>query len=714
MTAMIIPFVGRPEFDADRNLAALINHARNYKFFHGPNAVDWDLNTWNLRPFYSKATSTPPGLVMHFSNFETTRRGNRSPDAVDLAEPFLSAAKALLVEHLRTSGDNNPAKFLATLRMIEKAFRDTSIYPDVRYLSPSILDRAQEIIVANYKDSWTYGRLVERLVLNNVAPAQITKLPITWKTSIQYKAPVRNDRVNSDGARGRVDKLPHLQAIFDLASVFHDSDYIPDQIITGWFALAMFAPSRATEIIGLPADCETEMDGIYGLSWRPEKRGDPMTKFSVTPDNAEIARLAIERLTAIGEKSRIAHRWYEENPGQLYLPPGFQHLRGQPLSLWEVAQIIGRSVPLNPGGRHDQALVRCGNTNDRSRMLPEGLGRVHHRVVTFESLEQFIIGELPETFPYIDPRNGLKGGNALFCLPNEVMRGYAETNQYIPRYLTYSQIKHELGSKPTGHTIFSRHGLVNPETGEPWRLNTHQPRHLLNTLAQSKHLSQELIAFWSGRKSVKQNEAYNHVPQETFIEAFLLLDDAAPKRLQVVGPLADKIDERMRKESISRNTALRLEVGSTITTRFGLCRHDYSLMPCPKDKDCIRCGENTFIKGNPDHLEEARLQLSISTKAANLARAAVDAGRYGAQRWVDLHSEKAERWQIAIDRLSDSTIDEGTLITLPPVAKPQTKSGLALAIRDEEAPLASIREVADTDDDDDRSFEDFWAGNEPI
>ncbi|MCW2393799.1 MULTISPECIES: hypothetical protein [unclassified Sphingobium] len=709
MTAMIIPFVGRSEYDADRNLEAFIENARHYKFFHGANAVDWHDGTWDLRPFFSKASSTPPGLRVHFTNLETTRRGNRSADAVDLPEPYLNAAKALLVEHLRTTGENSPGRMVTVLRILERAFRDLEVPPQIQNLSASILDRAQAIIVERYKDAWTFGRYLERLAMNTLAPAQITKQRILWKTSIGYQAPVRNDRVNSDGARGRVDKLPNLQAIFDLASVFHDSDYIPDQVVTSWFALAMFAPSRVTEIIGLPVNCETEMDGIYGLSWRPLKGGGDMTKFAVTTENAEIAKIAIKRLKAISEKSRIAHRWYEENPGQLYLPPSFEHLRGNPLTLWEVAQILGRAHPITQGGRCDRALIRCGKTYDDSRLHPERLGRVQHVLVTFETLQDFVLGELPDAFPYVDKRNELKGSDALFCLPDEAMRGGASTNHYIPRYLTYSQIKHELGSKSTGLTVFARHNLTNPETGEPWRLNTHQPRHLLNTLAQSKHLSQEIIAFWSGRKNVKQNASYNHVHQETYIEAFLLLDDAAPKQLKVVGPLAGKIEERMRKESISRNTALRLEVGSTITTRFGLCRHDYSLMPCPKDKDCIRCGENTFIKGNLDHYNEAIQQLAISEKAEKLARAAMDAGRYGAQRWVDLHSEKALRWKMAVDHLTDPAIDDGTLITLPPVARPQTKSALASAIRDEEAPSTNIAVGSDNDDDDGGfSFFDLW------
>lgn len=601
-----------------------------------------------------------------------------------MSELYCDAAKAIIVEHLRISKDTNPSRLLIAIRTIEKAFRDLGREPDMMALSPAILDRAQEVIVERYAESWAIARYLERIAMGYVGPALITSKPLSWKTSIEYKAPVRNDRVNADGANGRTDKLPKMQAIFDLASVFHSSDYVPDQIVTSWFALAMFSPSRVMEILSLPIDCETEMDGVYGLSWQPLKGGEPMTKFAPSDESAEVARIAIDRLKVIGEGARLAHRWYEENPDQLFLPPGFEHMRGEPLTMWEVSQILGRSAPISQAGRCDQALVRCGRTEDESRFHPERIGIVHGVLVTFESFEKYVLAQFPRTFPFIDPKSGLMGGGALFCMPHNVFRGSAATENYIPTYVTSSIIRHELGSKPRGNTVFSRNGLSDESTGESWRLNTHQPRHLLNTIAQSKHLSQELIAHWSGRKSVKQNASYNHLPQESFIEAYLALGESADIEIKVDGPLSKKIDQRMQQEEITYDAALRLEVGSTITTRFGLCRHDYSLMPCPKDKDCIRCGENTFIKGNADQIAEAKAQLKISQKAEEGARAAFAKGRYGAERWVDLHAEKARRWALALEKLTSDELDDGTLITLPPVRHPQSKAGLASALRESE------------------------------
>lgn len=709
MAAMIIPFVGRPELAARENLVRFIAHAQGARFFTGPAAIRWSDNSWDFRAFYAKVGQSPPGLTAHFTNLETTRRGNRAVDAVDLEQPFLDAAKAIVAEFLRTTDEKQPARILIPLRAVEKAFRDLVLEPDICHLTAAVLDRAQELLIDRYKDAWTYARLLDRLSNQIVAPSHLTATPILWHTSVKYSPPKRNDAVHKDGgASGNLEKLPHLKAVLDLSGVFHSSTEDHDVVVTSWFALAMFAPERVNEILALPVNCETEMDGAYGISWRPLKGGQPKTNFAVTDEWKEVAHEAINRLRKLGEKPRRAAKWYEDNPKKLYLPAAFEHLRGKPITLWEAAMILGRTKPLEQSSRFRKALEGCGFTDDVAR---GGSGAVLRRqkLFTFESLETAVLSNLPRGWPYIDQRRGLKASEGLFCLPSAIMRGYADTEWNVPTFITYAQIKHELGSKPNGKTIFTRHKLNDPITRKPWRLNTHQPRHLLNTLAQSKHISQELIAFWSGRKSVRQNQYYDHMPQEYYLERWLILDEQSSITIDAVGPLSDKIDERSRREMISRPEALRLELGSTIATRFGLCRHDYSLTACPRDKDCINCGENTFIKGNQRHLEEATTQLEIHTKASAAARAAVVSGHRGAERWLSRHEEKATRWQLAAAMLMDPAIPDGSLITLPPVANPQTRTGLTMEIRRVEAHLGP---GIDRGSDDLQAIDALWGEDE--
>lgn len=693
MTAVVIPFVGLPERTARENLEAFIVRAKAHRLFTGIHAVDWSSNSWDLRSFANTRGQNPSGYVLHFTTHETTTRGRRLKTAEDLAEPFLSATKAVLVSFMVHTGMSSPSKMLTTLRVVEKAFRDLAKVPDLCDLTPEVLDRATGILQASVTDLWTYGRFLERLVHEMVNPGRLATAHLLWRSPFPYIGAKRSDRVSTNA--GKVegsDKLPHLKCVLDLASVFREATSTADLVITSWFALAMFSPTRVNEILTLPINCETEMEGVYGLSWLPLKGASPMTKFATNDEWAEVARMAIGRLRELGASARKAATWYAENPDRLYLPEGMEHLRGEPLTTWEICRILGIEGGFTQGCKLDKTLVRLDSfTTDPEKI--SGIARFM-RLHEFSSVERYATAVLPSGFPLADKRQELMAADALFCLPRHAMHSEgASLYLYVPDLVNYSQIVHELGSKPTGTTVFSRHGLLDPRSGEPWRLATHQPRHLLNTLAQSKHLSETLIAFWSGRKRVDQNIWYNHVPHEAFIEAYVTMGKNAPREIGVVGPLADKVEKRARSEMVTHDTALRLEVGSIISTRYGLCRHNYALTPCPKDKNCIGCGENTFIKGDERQVTEARKQLAISEAAvANCLKAIAD-GEPGVKRWLAKHEQAAARWALALERLTDTALADGTLITLPPPAVSQTRAGLTLAIREAETPAIARDEV---------------------
>ena len=684
MTAAVIRFVAGPERTARENLASFIERARQQRFFHGPGAVDWSSGTWDLRPFARTRGQNPSGYVLHFTTHESTRRGRRSPLAPDMAQPFLDAAKAVAVDVLVTGGMGDTSKLMGVLRTVERAFRDLGKTPDLADLGPEVLDQAAAIMDRSFTYIWSYGRLLERLVHEVVNPGRLSATHLLWRNPFPYEGANRADRVSTEG--GEVDgsgKLPHLKCILDLASVFHGATVPADVVTTAWFALAVFSPTRVNEILTLPLDCETEMDGVYGLAWRPLKGGDPMTKFATNDEWAEVARTAIHRLRELGATARRAAAWYAEHPGKLYLPEGLEHLRGEALTRWEVARIIGKDSRIQKGSGVDKAMVQTGAyTGDLARSG----GSSRTPLYDFGVLQDYILGVLPPGFPLADKRSGVTAAEALFCLPRNVMRTDGNMFCHVPDLISSHQVNHDLGSKPNGETVFSRHGLLDPRDGQPWKLTSHQPRHLLNTLAQSKHLSDTLIAFWSGRKRVDQNAWYNHIPHAAFIEAYVTMGASAPREVGVVGPLAEKIEERARREMVTHDTALRLEVGSVIATRYGLCRHNYALTPCPKDKNCIGCGENTFVAGDTGQIAEARKQLGISLNAVENCRQAIADGEPGVERWLAKHEEAAARWSMALERLTDPGLADGALITLPPPAVSQTRAGLVLAVRDAVVP----------------------------
>ncbi len=680
MTGLILPFVGIPERTAKQNMAAFIRRAKAADFFKGPGAAAWHENSWDLQDFAMTRGQNPGGYTFHFTTYNTSGRGRRAKSAVDLELPFLDQAKALVVDKMVSKGMQVPSQFLPVLRIIEMAFRQSGISPNLCAVTPAILDKAAEIIRADISEPWNYGRVLERLALETLNGKCLSNAHLIWRSPFPYRGAQRSDRVDPGGAEvGAAARLPHLKSVLDLAGVFQGATVGADVVTSGWFALAMYAPSRGNEILTLPLRCETEMGGIYGLAWQPSKGGDPMTKFATTPEWADVASVAIGRLRDLGATARVAAKWYAEHPGQLYLPEGFEAMRGQPLTKWEIRNILGMPGKITNHSRLERTLVNLGGTTSDPGRTGGGAGL--SSLYDFASVEAYVSSVLPRGWPFADKKNGLLAHDALFCLPRHVMLTGGGVQLNVPDLISRQQIFNDLGGKPTGTTVFARHGLTHPDTGETWRLATHGPRHLLNTLAQSKHLSEALIAFWSGRKRVDQNRWYNHIPHEAFIEAYVAMGQYAPREMGVVGPLADKIEERKRREMVSYEEALRLEIGSVITTRYGLCRHNYALTPCPKDKDCIACGENTFIKGDARQLVEATKQYEISTVAVINCLIAIDLGEPGVDRWLRKHQEAEARWKKAVEMLSDDSIPDGTLVTLPPPEVSQTKAGLALAVR---------------------------------
>ncbi|MDX8535245.1 hypothetical protein RFM41_30420 [Mesorhizobium sp. VK25A] len=576
MSGVVVPFVGRPEETARENLAGFIEHARALPFFSGENALPWDALTWDLRE-RSKSRGNR-SLVLHFVDFDSAGRGAGKSGAVAIGKPFLETAKALVANAILSGQVSRPYRWLLALRAVDKAFREIGDEADLVALTPAVLDKAVSLIRAEHDDKNGLASSLEQIA-GFAAAKHLTSVHLAWKSSAPtVRDQRRSIQVREDGSSNVIEKLPHLKCVLDLASVFLGAETGADAVTTAWFALAMFAPSRVSEILALPVGCETEMGGVYGISWRPAKGGEPLTKFATTLEWADVARTAIRRLKAIGEPARRAAAWYARNPGKLYLPPGYEHLRDQPLTQPEVYAILGVQGEFN-----NYALSRIIEPTEHCTTDPARTdGRGWTRLYDFGSLQTYVVEHLPLGFPYADRKFDLMAEDALFCVPRHTMRGNVAVQANVPDLIDPGRIYKDLNHPSS--TVFVRHGLLNPETGQPWTLTSHQPRHLLNTLAQSKHLSQALIAFWSGRKRVDQNSWYDHIPHEVFIELYAAMGGDAPRAVKATGPLADKVAARAGKEMISGEDALRLEVGSVISTRYGLCRHNYSLTPCPKDK----------------------------------------------------------------------------------------------------------------------------------
>lgn len=676
----IVHFVGRDDSSAQENLKRYVEHARtNFPFID----VDWEDNVWDITTY---VIGRAQGRTRKLAYFKSLRdmSDNKKIIQVPLDSNFMDFAKSAFSEVMRRLRLVEYNRHLSALRIIEQALINAKLEPCITKLTPLVLDSAAQLIREKYPDPWAMGRVLERIVTEIINPARLTPVLLEWRSPAQYQAPVRNDRISTTDCDKSTSRLPSLESILALASIHHNSKSMPDKVATAFVSLAMYAPSRSSEILSLPVNCirhaDTKDGPILGIAWAPAKGAMPMTKFAASDEFEAVIESTISYLTDLGAPARKAAQWYANNPSDLYLPHGTEHLRGMPITLQEVSQILGKETAIQTShAKRGYGLAATGEvTRDRSRM-PDSRKTGIAPLYTFDSLEKYVLGKLPAIFPILDGHTKIKWHEALFVLPTNVLRPDGETLLYVPSPISTNQINHQLGTNPNGITVFSRNGKANPD-GSPMGISTHAFRHLLNTLAQSKHLSEALIAFWSGRKSVKHNEWYDHLPQEAFIEAYLKLG-GADKPLQVGGHLDLKLRSIEVTHGLTREQALKLELGATHRTRYGICRHDHALTPCPKDKDCANCSEHTFVKGDQRHRDEAEFQFEMHKKAVADAQKAVDEGEPGAARWLRLHQPKLSRWKLVLEMLNDPSISDGTLLTLPPPDQPQSKAGLAEAVR---------------------------------
>jgi hypothetical protein len=674
----IVHFVGKTELAASANLEQFILHAKvNMPFAN----VCWEDNSWNITSFNIGKNQGKTKKIAHFKALRDSS-GSKSTVEIPFSMPFLEFAKSAFCEIMRRFQLQEFKRYLYAMQAIEQALLDANKPACVGHVDAFILDDAAKLLQVRFADAWSVGRCLERLATKIISPAKLTNVPLEWVSPIAYKQPIRADRVAPKHNDKVVSRLPSVQSILDLAEIHHTSTHIPDRVVTSFVTLAMFAPSRGSEILSLPVNCIRHVqdeDGLMmGLAWDPAKGGMPLTKFAASEHFEKLASETVEFLSNLGASARKAALWYTENPGKLYLPESLEHLRDKPVTLYEVARILGKNTAIKGCHSHRYGLLKVkGYTSDPTRRADAAASWVS--LYDFNSLQKYVLAKLPEIFPILDGSTGLKWHQSLFVLPENTLSPTAETLNNVPAVFSVNQFNNQLGANPSGITIFSRHGKTQRD-GSPLAITTHGFRHLLNTLAQSKHLSESLIAFWSGRKDVKQNEWYDHLSQEAFIEAYLKLGDNVGGIVSGEA-LSEKIQGLISSHGLTEHEAMRVELGAISVTRFGLCKHDYALTPCPLDKDCSNCSEHVFVKGDKRHRKEAEFQYNIHAKAVSAATAALQSGEPGAARWLKQNQPRMERWALVLEKMNDPSIPDGTMITLPPPENTQSKTGLAHAVR---------------------------------
>ena len=605
--------------------------------------VKWDVsNTIGLRGMKNDHLS----MVFGFQKTKNFRSNQIRP----FKENIYEFSKA----YMRYMHAMRPTKSFSVRLMIFKALDSVLDSKEIYQIEAIDLHNAANWIAQNYSAILAY-RIAGQLALLHkfLVDKSLLANKFVWKPAV--KRPSDTQRIGRDADEKRLKKLPSQAALEAIPQIFRTSKNPRDVLLSSVLAILCSSPSRISEVMELPLDCEVFQKGLdgsakYGLRWWPAKGALPQVKW-IIPSMAEVVQEAIEKIRKFTKPAREIAKWYEANPSKLYLPEHLQHLRDKELlSKNEISEIVG--LPMEKGA----AVSFIATHKVRKIIIDRAL------FVTFEDLEKALTSILPKNFPYPDGNKRMKFSETLFLSRINEFNDRKPTYSFMFGGISNSVVQSTLsaGLHNGKNSIFSTNGFFEPD-GSEIKVTTHQFRHYLNTLAQAGGMSQLDIAKWSGRKDVSQNQAYDHMSS---LEVVNLIRGAVGDTSKAIGPLSHLAGKAL----IPRDEFARLIVPTAHVTDIGFCIHDYTMSPCQVHRDCINCHEMVCIKGDKKAERNIKIALDESFRLMEEAKLANGEGLYGAGRWLESHKNNFERLEQLNSILSNNAVPDGTVIQL---ASPQ-------------------------------------------
>ena len=665
MNAIVRPFRSKAKLDADTALGSFVDEARRSNPIGVP---DWDAPRWDFPKTSRASAASEGGLVFSLRSANT-----RDPGV--MPEPFMSFVKAVICAYNRRAARpyavGQSQILVAAARLLLDELRHRSGDPtDLRHGDfDAAANRARETMgegAANVGSKLA-------VISEEMDRRRLTAAPIGWRNRVRRDH--KHDRVGPAATARRHEKLPPPEALDAIANIsarddLDDRDLVPQRAID----LLMCGGFRVNEVLTLPRDTLIEEPVLddegratldlhgrpavrVGLRYWPEKGGHAVTQIKWLPTVlVDVARRAIADVLRITEPYATIARHQRDKPRSTLLGHPWDSMSDDELlSTAQVARAVGLTGK-RPQGAGAQFVREAG-----LEILPGWFGTRQVMRVRMGDLRR----KLWERSTHGNVLNGEVGeldvADSLFTIPlffvkRTLDRGLRGTVQL----LTDAMVQVHLVSQANGiqPSIFERLGYLD-HAGRPIRLNSHQFRHLLNTLAAEGSVSEMEIARWMGRTNIAQNTAYQHVTP-------IVRAEALRERLRsgaATGPVAEKaaaIREPKRREEFIVSTTTTAHV-----TDLGFCVHPWDALPCADHGACASCSEHRFAKGDPASRERASADLEQTRAIIEMARAEHEDGTWGADNWLAAHETTADALRRIVAVHDDAEVPDGTLVQLP-------------------------------------------------
>lgn len=663
----VVHFMPKRELCAEQNRIEFIRICRDELTVFGSDLY-WESFRW-LRICQFTKLGTPRQL-----NHEKGMQRQLDSAIVDLAKAYVryeAGIQGFTVHRAQQS--------VRAFRVLEKALLNVSGTANPEGIDLVILDRSAQLIREYFNKETAYHAGQTLAVV-----AKFLSEKNLISTNLSYwKNPIRsvdnlNARIGKEAERARLKKMPDPRALDALAEIFaHDLNpsnpgHHKDIYTTSVSAMLLAAPSRGQEIHVLPVDLEIERPDSstgamqYGFRYFAGKGYGADIKW-VPEIMVPVAKQAVRRLAEITAEARKLARYIElqvearkRDPNA---PMPFYRHRNCP-NVDDSQALTGEQVAQALGYASKRSLSWSGLSSTAG-------------TYTLNSLWQWVIANQPEGFPWLNKEKDIKYSEALFCMTERQLRTGSRASPVILWAPTLPIYNADVNKVKDQRSVFERYGYMD-ESGKPLKINSHQCRHYLNTLAQRGNMTPEEIAKWSGRANQKQNRVYNHETEferaDRAKKALDLCDREQTGQPTLEKPKRDSEeaiphwDVTLKPKPISCADLDLVPRGANHITLWGTCEHDFLFSPCEKFGLCLNCSEHHCIKsaGTNDQERLARIKSTLHEveKEYESAKAAHEAGFPGSENWHHFQKQYLERLGQLIAILEDSTVPEGAIVRL--------------------------------------------------
>ncbi|HAE9350463.1 TPA_asm: DNA-binding protein [Salmonella enterica subsp. enterica serovar Panama] len=614
----IILFKSKKQLTAESNYNEFIKFCR-YQLIGLTQTQDWNQYAWK-------------GYV----TFRKIGVGNKVFDSNDaMHEDYINFAKAYIrYQHSLKPLKNYGATMMA-LRCLEQALLQVLNSGLIYNVTAVVFDEAMQIGSKYFEGNVLAkcGIQLEKISKFLYEHNLVKSGYISWKNHVKQK--VKNNYLPEIEDYHRRDKLPDEEALLAIADIFSKNDELlspRDKFTSSVFALLLCCPSRISEILALPADCEiTQKDdkGVerYGLRFYSVKGYGHNIKW-IPQVMIPVAKKAIRRLLSLSQNARELAQWCEKYADKFYrhelCPKVDEKLK---LTVVQVCHALG--YPLHDRKSCVLKIKRTSLDGGKSFLNSNDYN------YSLSDLWEMISSGFSRDFPWYDKEKSIRFSNAL-CLLNadqfslsrmaSIFIFYKPTKSFF-----FSDIQSKRSFEVGYKNIFARYGYYDDE-GKPLLIRSHQPRHLLNTIAHYGEMSELDIAKWSGRINANQNRVYNHVSEEDMLD-----------KIKAIKLIKSNYCKRESIPSIESPVDFdNLYQGAIHLTEFGYCVHNYLVQPCNKINQFLECDNEALDMESIDRMKLESIREKV-TKLKSITQTACENGDYGADKWLQHHEKNLER-----------------------------------------------------------------------